>query len=92
MNTRRTVTSIMSKLEQDDKILAELESMDKMRCSSSRRKFTDDDRFKDPDEKSSSLPSLNNIKSSNMDESYDSSNYHKKGIHNSIIIIILTIN
>lgn len=50
------MNTLISKLEQDDKILAELDN--KLR-SVSRRTLLDDDELLEPTEKSSSLPSLN---------------------------------
>ena len=53
---KRDVNSLLTKIEQDDEILKELDN--KLRTSS-RRTFVDDDNF--AEEKSSSLPSLNSF-------------------------------
>lgn len=52
------MTSLLTKIEQDDEILKELDN--KLRTSS-RRTFIDDDNLAEPGEKSSSLPSLNSF-------------------------------
>ena len=56
LSKKRDMNSIISKLEQDDKMLAELDS--KLR-SVSRRTLVDDDELCESTEKSTSLPSLN---------------------------------